>query len=157
MKSVSNRRKYKLFLKDIQRNREEGFFKIKTFFAEKGVLLNQYDVYDIFNKLTPKEFNRFMKLCTRLGGAAKKRNLFVKAYDVYSGVSRERLFVFDPLKIVFYKINISVEIIKRTFHTFSPENDEHSRKQFISRKEEKVTESVPETLTLIEMVNNKLI
>jgi hypothetical protein len=159
MKSISNRRKYKLFLKDIQRNSEEGYFKIKTFFAEKGVLIDRYYVYEIFNKLTPLQFNRFMKLCTRIGGAAKKRNLFIKAYDVYNGILNDKLFVFDPLKIVFYKVNIEVENIKRTWYTFSPENHEYSqgRKLSISRKEEKITENLIETFTLVEMINNKLI
>lgn len=150
MKDISNRRKYKLFLKDIQRNEKEGYLKIKTFFAEKGVLLNQYSVYTIFNKLTPEQFNRFMKLCTRLGGAAKKRNLFIKAMDVYFCVLGVPSFS-DPRKFSFYKCEIVKEIFERINYIYSPEYPENysllSRVNTLSSKDQKISsEKEPSTL-----------
>jgi hypothetical protein len=150
MKSISNRRKFKLFLKDIQRNEKEGYDKIVSFFADKGVLLNQYSVYTIFNKLTPDQFKRFMKLCTRLGGAAKKRNLFVKAMDVYYCVLGVPSFS-DPRKITFYKCEIVKEIFERTHYIYSPENPENYSPLFrvyiFTSKDQKIfSENEPSTL-----------
>ena len=121
MKNISNRRKYKLFLKDIQRNEKDGYLKIKTFFAEKGVLVNKYDVYMFFNKLKTEQFNRFMKLCTRLGCAAKKRNAFVKAIDIYYCLNPFSKIT-DPRLIPFYKAEIVTEFIKRTTYKYNPED-----------------------------------
>ena len=74
-----------------------------------------------FNKLKTEQFNRFMKLCTRLGCAAKKRNAFVKAIDIYYCLNPFSKIT-DPRLIPFYKAEIVTEFIKRTTYKYNPED-----------------------------------
>lgn len=155
MKDISNRRRYKLFLKDIQRNRNEGFKKIKLFFAEKGVLLDYYNIHDIFNKLSVEQFKRFMKICRRVGNAAKKRDAYIKALDVYYLVKRNETS--DAREIPFFKIEkVSQKIMNHSYMSYREDGTEYLKglDSYRIGFEQETLSEVSNDVSLMEMVKS---
>ena len=159
MKNISNRRKIKHLIKSIQRDYTAGHKELKLFFAEMGVYMNNsYSLYQIIKLFDMKKTQRLMKLCRRLGNAAKKRNCFVMFTEIFYYVRFHPETDFRTIK--FHKVQTRHQKMFQTdvyFYVEKYDNVFNPINLSVSRKTETVCDSSTFEKTIEDLIKEDLL